>query len=108
MKKLLLIIFICTVVTSCTSVSQRLSSNPPPEKYQMIGASDCTGCGFLLFDFIPIAWRGMTKRAYNCAIESKGGDDLISPTIQESWYWIPLIGSIRCTNVAGIVIKKQP
>jgi len=107
MKKIVLIILICMFVTSCTSVSQRVSSNPQPGKYQELGQADCSGCGVLFFDLIPIAWGGMTERAYKCAVESKGGDDLINPTITESWWAVPYF-PFRCVNISGTVVKKQP
>lgn len=109
MKKIAFLLLIsCFFAISCTSATQRISTNPDPGTYQELGQSDCSGCGFLLFSVIPIAWGGMTQRAYDGAIEARGGDDLINPVLQESWWWIPYAGSLRCTNVSGTVIRKTP
>ena len=107
MKKLLLLILICVFATSCTSMSQRLSAPPSTGKYQELGEADCTACSVILFGIIPIKHSSMPARAYNCAIQSKGGDDLINPVVQESWYYI-VVGGLRCTNIKGTVIKNRP
>jgi len=105
-KLLLLFLTLCFTIISCTSATQLLSVNPKPDTYRVLDQSDCSGCGFLLFGVVPIAWGGMTQRAYHGAVEAKKGDDLINPAVKESWWWIPPVGYIRCTNVSGTVIRK--
>ena len=87
-------------------MSQRLSTHPLPEKYAELGNGECKACSFILFSLIPIRHSSMPRRAYTCAVETVGGDDLINPTLQESWYWTP-VGYVRCTKVSGLVIKAQ-
>ena len=106
MKKIFFVVFVFLFITSCSSVPKRLSSNPPPGKYRELGEGKCTSCSLLFLGVIPIMWRGMTTRAYNCAVRSKGGDDLINPAVKEYWYYTPL-GHLRCTKVSGTVIMKK-
>jgi len=106
MKKLFFTIIICSFIFSCTSLPQPMSSVQPGEKYEELGQGQCNSCSFLFFNLIPIAWDNMPARAYRCAVQSRGGDDLIEPIIQESWYYV-VIGSVRCTKISGMVIKKK-
>ena len=104
MKRILFVVFVFFFLASCSSVPKRLTANPEPGTYQELGEAKCTSCSLLLLQTIPIRWGEMPARAYNCAVRSKGGDDLINPAIQESWFLTPL-GHLRCTNVSGTVIK---
>ena len=106
MKNLFSSLIIFLLITGCTSLSQRLSTHPLPEKYEELGNGECKACSFILFGFIPIMHSSMPQRAYTCAVEGIGGDDLINPTIQESWYWTP-VGNLRCTKISGLVINAQ-
>jgi hypothetical protein len=72
----------------------------------MIGEARCKKCSFLLFGVIPIMFRSLPTRAYQCAVQSKGGEDLINPTVQESWYWAYIM-NIYCTTVSGTVKRKK-
>lgn len=106
MKKLFFSLVIFSLIAGCTSMSQKLSSHPLPHKYEELGQGECKACSFILFSLIPIMHSSMPQRAYRCAVEEFAGDDLINPTIQESWYWTP-VGNLRCTKVSGVVIKAQ-
>ena len=107
MKKILcLIILVFLCVTSCNSMPQRLSSNPQTGKYEELGNADCTACGLLVLGLIPVRVNSTHSRAYKAAITSKGGNDLINPVVQESWWWA-FIGTLRCTKITGTVIKYK-
>ena len=101
MKKIFPIILVFFII-SCISMPQRLSSIQPKAEYEELGKGPCKACSFLLFGAIPIAWRNFPARAYLCAIQSRGGDNLINPVIQESWYYA-VVGNVRCIEVSGIV-----
>jgi len=106
MKRIFSIILVLLFIISCNSMPQRLSSTLPKDKYEDLGEARCRKCSFLLFGVIPIVFRSLPVRAYRCAVQNRGGDDLINPTVQESWYWTPVMG-IYCTTVSGTVIKKK-
>lgn len=79
----------------------------PPAQYKELGEADCKKCSFLLFDVIPIKFDTMPKRAFTCAVEKMGGNDMVSTSVEESWYFIPIAGLIRCTKISGMVVKTQ-
>jgi len=85
---------------------QRLSSIQITKEYEELGKGQCNACSLLLFGVIPIAWKNMPSRAYLCAVQSRGGEDLINPTVQEYWYYI-LVGTVHCIEVSGTVIKEK-
>ena len=106
MKRIIISSIILLFAVGCVSSPQKLSSVVQPGSYQELGQNEGKACGFILFNFIPIAFNGVPKRAYKHAIESKGGDALINPTITESWYWC-VVGQLHCTHVSGTVIKMN-
>lgn len=106
MKELVLMILICIFVTSCTSMSHRVSTNTPSGSCQEIGQNEGSACGFILFGIIPIAYSDVPERAYKDAIEPKKGDALINPSVSESWYNCG-VGMLLCTHVSGTVVKMK-
>jgi hypothetical protein len=79
-------------------VPRRLSSNLPSSEYEVLGRSRGRARSFILFNFIPIAFHGLPRRAYDRAVNRLGGDDLINPVIYESWCWIMFFGTIYSTK----------
>ena len=106
MKMIFSTILVLLFIISCTSMPQRLSSTQPAKEYEELGKGQCNACSFLLFWAIPIAWSNMPARAYLCAVQSRGGDDLVNPIIQESWYWA-VVGTVHCIEVSGMVVKEK-
>lgn len=60
----------------------------------------------MLFQIFPIAHNDKIQRAYDEAVQSRGGDALINPTISERWFWA-YIGNGYRTHIEGDVIKYQ-
>jgi len=63
-----------------------------------------SGCGLLLFGVFPIRVNSRLERAYRDALDGRG-TSLADTEISESWYWIPEIGPILCTSVAGRIVR---
>ena len=107
MSRLTILITIAVLFLSgCATAPQTLSSIPIPADYQELGVAKCGACSLLLFDIIPIGFRGMSQRAYDCAVRNKSGDGILNPTIKHNWFWW-FFGSGYCVEVSGTVIKKK-
>jgi hypothetical protein len=63
-----------------------------------------TGCGVLLFDFIPISVNDRVGRAYKQATDGGRALGLTNTTVNERWYWI-YIGTLLCTDVEGDAVR---
>ena len=83
----------------------------PPEKYEKLGATRASDCGYLLLGdyvlaFIPIGLSERVETAKAKAIAKvPGATDLVDVSISERWYYW-LIGSSRCVTVSGEAIKS--
>lgn len=62
-------------------------------------------CGILVFGFIPARTNSRTERAYEAALEGRSGT-LTDTSIQYSWYAIPFVGLMLCTEVEGKVVPS--
>lgn len=108
MKKLFFPVIVFLLLSiGCSTVQQQVATHVPSGEYQELGESDCKKCGFLLFDLIPIRFGSMPQRAYDCVVERMGGNAVVSSSVQESWFFIPFVGTVRCMNLSGMVIKTQ-
>ena len=102
MKRSALLVASCAAICACASGPVLVGPRPPaadpaPE------VSRGSGCGLLLFGIIPIRVNSRTERAYRDALGGRGFG-LADTEIQQSWYWIPEIGTVLCTSVAGRVV----
>ncbi len=95
------------VLAGCTGTpmkTQQLDSS----QYTVIGHSEATATGIMLFGFIPIQQNSRFVRAQNAAIKAKGGDALINTQVQENWFWAWVLNGYT-TKVSGDVVKlKNP
>ena len=73
-------------------------------KYDVLGQGQGEATGLMLFQCIPIGQNERFVKAYQAAVQSKGGDALIDPVIQESWFWGYVLDGFS-TKVSGTVIK---
>lgn len=84
--------------------TQQLDSS----QYTVIGHSEATATGIMLFGVIPIQQNSRFVRAQTAAIKAKGGDALINTQIQENWFWAWVLSGY-ITKVSGDVVKlKNP
>ncbi len=107
MRKAILIILVGCFIFGCSSNPLKISTlqNRTPDKdYQVLGPAEGGAVGIMLFNIIPIGQNSRFERAYEEAVQSKGGDRLIDPVITEKWFWgVVLNGYI--TKISGTVVK---
>jgi hypothetical protein len=88
-------------------VSQPLKISAPRQpNYDVLGEGHGSATGLMLFNVIPIGQNERFVRAYEQAVKSKGGDDLINPVITENWFWGYILNGYT-TTVDGTVIKYK-
>lgn len=63
-----------------------------------------SACGILVMGFIPAKTNSRTERAYADALGGRGGT-LTDTAIKYSWYVIPAVGLMLCTEVQGRVVS---
>ena len=101
----LVILALLVVALGCSSVPKRMGALQGID-YEVLGKAKATAGGFMLFGVIPIGHNSKVTRAYDAAVKKQGGDDLINPTISESWFWA-YIGNGYRTTIEGDVIKYK-
>ena len=101
----LLCLFLAVItVSGCASVPLEIPTPAQSTKYEVLGEGSGQATGIMLFNLIPIKQNTRFVRAYNAAVQSKGGDRLINPTIQERWFWAWVLNGYT-TTVSGTVVK---
>jgi len=75
-------------------------------QYTVVGHSEATATGILLFGFIPIQQNSRFVRAQNAAIKAKGGDAMINTQVQENWFWAWVLTGYT-TKISGDVVKLK-
>ncbi|MGY1445617.1 hypothetical protein IF690_04870 [Pseudomonas sp. SK3(2021)] len=93
------------VLAGCTGTAmktQQLDSS----QYTVIGHSEATATGIMLFGVIPIRQNNRFVRAQTAAIQAKGGDAMINTQIQENWFWAWVLSGYT-TKVSGDVVKLK-
>ena len=93
------------VLSGCASMPTRIGVQSG-KNYDIIGKGEGSAGGFMLLQFIPIAHNSKLQRAYDEAVQSRGGDDLINLVLKESWYWA-YIGDGYRVHIEGDVIKYK-
>ena len=91
------------VIAGCTGTPMK-SQNLNSDQYTLIGHSEASATGLLLFGMIPIRQNDRFVRAQNAAIQAKGGDALINTQVQENWFWAYVLTGYT-TTVSGDVVK---
>jgi hypothetical protein len=106
MKKLL-IVLVALALAGCSSVPVKF---PTPlnqvegKDYKVLGESEGSSVGIMLFQFIPINQNDRFQKAYDEAVQKLGGDRLINPQIEERWFWAWVLNGYAFT-VKGTVVK---
>jgi len=101
----LVILSLLVLSVGCSSVPKRMGAIQGRD-YEVIGNAKASAGGFMLLGFIPIAHNSKITRAYEAAVNQLGGDDLINPTMSESWYWA-YVGNGYRVKIKGNVIKYK-
>ncbi|NTV50962.1 MAG: hypothetical protein HGB32_15340 [Geobacteraceae bacterium] len=107
--KLLLYMLVVISLAGCHGAPFTLPYQPQAwvenVDYEVIGNTESSAVGFLLFGFIPIVKNDMYQRAYEKALASSSGTNIFNPTIEEYWYFTPL-GNIFKVNFSGLAVKR--
>ena len=106
MKKLV-IVLVALALAGCSGMPVRL---PTPvnqvqgKDYKVLGDSEGSSVGIMLFQVIPIKQNDRFQLAYDEAVQKLGGDRLINVTIEERWFWAWVLNGYIFT-VKGTVVK---
>ncbi|MFF7710724.1 hypothetical protein [Pseudomonas sp. NPDC007930] len=92
-------------LAGCTGTPMK-SPQYDSTQYTVVGHSEATATGLLLFGVIPIQQNTRFVRAQNAAIKAKGGDALINTQVQENWFWAWVLTGYT-TKVSGDVVKLK-
>ena len=104
MKNILCLIAIA-LLCGCAGQPLKLSA-PRQQNYDVLGEGEGGATGLMLFGVIPIGQNERFVRAYDEAVKSKGGDDILNPEISEDWFWGYVLNGYS-TKVKGTVIKYK-
>ncbi|GFO62347.1 hypothetical protein M1B72_21910 [Geomonas paludis] len=106
MKRVLLVAAAMSalVVAGCTSdpLSFR-KCNMTDAK--VIGPTEGSSTGIMLFQFIPINQNHRFDEAYKDAISKVGATCLNDPVVQEKWFWAYVLNGYTFT-VSGTAVKE--
>ncbi|WP_416196944.1 hypothetical protein [Pseudomonas sp. Teo4] len=91
------------VLAGCTGAPIH-SEHHDSSEYTVIGHSQASATGLMLFGLIPIRQNSRFVRAQEAAIKAKGGDALINTQVQEKWFWAWVLNGYT-TTISGDVIK---
>ena len=106
MKYLTKVVAACAfglVLAGCTGAPIK-SAHYDSSQYTVLGHSEASATGLMLFGLIPIRQNSRFVRAQDAAIKAKGGDALINTQVQEKWFWAWVLNGYT-TKVSGDVIK---
>ena len=107
MRLFILICMIFVFTYGCSSVPLKIQNNAgitDPQAYEILGEGTGSARGIMLLNIIPIGQNSRFKDAYQNAIESKGGDELIDIEMTERWFWAYILNGYT-TTIKGTVIK---
>lgn len=103
MKRFFFLGLVVLVLFGCVSVPLKID-NLAQKEYDVLGEAEGSAVGIMLFNLIPIGQNTRFERAYEAAVKSKEGDALLTPEIQERWFWAWILNGYK-TTVRGTVIK---
>ncbi|AUF97013.1 hypothetical protein WLF18_02900 [Pseudomonas shirazensis] len=92
-------------LAGCTGTAMK-TQQYDSSQYTVVGHSEASATGLMLFGLIPIRQNSRFVRAQDYAIKAKGGDAMINTQVQESWFWAWVLNGYT-TTVSGDVIKLK-
>lgn len=93
------------VLAGCTGTSMK-TQQYDSSQYTVLGHSEASATGLLLFGVIPIRQNSRFVRAQEEAIKAKGGDAMINTQVQENWFWAWVLTGYT-TKISGDVVKLK-
>ena len=107
MKRLIATCLAGALLAGCVSMPMNLNTPPNLQEgkdYTVLGEGEGSAVGIMLFNLIPINQNQRFQNAYDEAVQSKGGDRLINPIIEERWFWAYLLNGY-IFKIKGTVVK---
>jgi hypothetical protein len=105
--KLAGLIVLAAASSGCRGIAYKMATvEPDLTKYEVLGPATARGRGFMVLNIIPVNQNNKIERAVEAAIQSKGGDEMINISVQESWFWAYVMNSYA-VDVTGTVIRKK-
>lgn len=92
-------------LAGCTGTAIK-SPQYDSSQYTVLGHSEASATGIMLFGVIPIGQNSRFVRAQTAAIQAKGGDALINTEVQEKWFWAWVLSGYT-TKISGDVVKLK-
>lgn len=92
-------------LAGCTGTAIK-SPHYDSNQYTVLGHSEASATGLMLFGLIPIRQNNRFVRAQNAAIQAKGGDAMINTQVQENWFWAWVLSGYT-TTISGDVVKLK-
>jgi len=83
----LLGVFLLVAIAACSSTPVKLPSAAVGPNEKVIGPTEGSSTGIMLFWFIPIVQNTRFENAYGEAVQKAGGTRLTDITISEQWFW---------------------
>lgn len=105
MKKFILMAMVGVLMTGCVSDPLKFPKCDMTNA-KVLGESEGTAVGIMLFNIIPINQNSRFNNAYDEAITKLGGTCLTDPVIEERWYWAYLFNGY-IFKVKGTVVKEN-
>ena len=107
MKKLFLCVVVIIFSAACASYPLQMTSPAlDSNKYETLGEGTGRSVGIMLFNAIPVNQNQRFAKAYNLAVQSRGGEKLLNPVISERWFTAVLLNGY-ITTISGTVIKEK-
>jgi len=93
------------VLAGCNSAPMN-TQHYDSSQYTVLGHSEASATGLLLFGVIPIRQNSRFVRAQDEAIKARGGDAMINTQVQERWFWAWVLTGYT-TKISGDVVKLK-
>jgi hypothetical protein len=106
-KTVAALLVVSALLAGCVSMPVNMgapSNQLEGKEYTVVGEGEGSSVGIMLFNIIPINQNDRFQKAYDEAVQSKGGDRLINPVIEERWFWAYLLNGY-IFKVKGTVVK---
>lgn len=92
-------------LAGCTGTAMK-TQQYDSSQYTIVGHSEASATGLMLFGLIPIRQNSRFVRAQDAAIKAKGGDAMINTQVQENWFWAWVLTGYT-TTISGDVVKLK-
>jgi hypothetical protein len=104
-RRLILTTIIGMLLTGCVSDPLKFPKCDMTNA-KVLGESEGSSAGIMLFQFIPINQNTRFNKAYAEAVSKLGGTCLTDPVIEERWYWAYLFNGY-IFKVKGTVVREN-